>query len=154
MKIESIAKVELETTNTIAITNGCIERLNINAPFHTLETLIGIQTSSSTSTLSSLLQSSSNNNGGDPSELKDILNASRLIAVDSIEKALFSLDKSGVYVGDLSAALESNEGANGAQLFGLPQSTTFDVWNSNHLSILLIGSLNGTIRFFRLLHQF
>ena len=87
-------------------------------------------------------------------DLKSILNVSRLIAVDSVEKAVFLLDRSGVYVSELSTALETSEGATGAQLFGLANSTTFDVWNSNHLSILLIGSMNGTVRFFRLLHQF
>lgn len=94
--------------------------------------------------------------------LKGMLNGSKFLGVDSLEKSLFSLDKSGVYVGGLGVLERRGGGGDGegctvghgAQLFGLENSTTFELWNSNHLSILLIGSLNGTVRFFKLLHQF
>lgn len=155
------SSLTLEPVNSILINNSCIERLNINAPFHPLDTLITTppppSSTSPLSGLSSILQSSSSSSSettGPMAELNSILNAARLLAVDSVERAVFLLDRSGVYVGDLSASIESSEGGTGAQLFGLANSTTFDVWNSNHLSILLIGSMDGTVRFFRLLHQF
>ncbi len=83
-------------------------------------------------------------------DLKQI-NTSTFFKLDSTENYLYILDKTGaVFMIDLN----STQMLYTCCKFSIEQASTIELWNASHLCILLVGSLNGTVRIFKLLHQF
>lgn len=89
-------------------------------------------------------------NNNELSDLK-VPTSSNLVSFDSSENYLFLLDKNQ---GACLENFQSNQIEKCNFNFSLENSTTLELWNASHLCILLIGSSNGTLRIFKLLHQY
>lgn len=91
----------------------------------------------------------------DSSDLK-IPASNNLISFDSTENYLFLLEKNGANLTNLNEIetnLEKRSKNDYFNLNNLNNPTTLDIWNASHLCILIIGSMDGTLRIFKLLHQ-
>ena len=129
-----------EATNRVRFTLINEIKLNGNIPFFTYEQLIA---SSSLADLANLV------------DLR-LTNATSVIRFDSTENYLYILDKNGVDLRDVHVVAGGGDqvlGKNFSKRFDLEQATTLEIWNANHLCILIAGSQNGTLRIYKLLHQ-